>query len=296
MDGSRPFSESGSELDASGELSAAERLLTDRELDVALARPHLNTAWDVAHRRAGGDGSIRAYMEEQIRARLGVAEVGPRLQAVPWLLDPDNTSPVPDRAVLLDHVRLLRELVRPSIVAPRLPAWVPIGFVISVGIAMVVAVVFSVFRGPTGPWRGEWYDNEEFDGDPVVQYARKLEFDWGKSSPDVRGLGRDHWSVRFQSCLVLDEDATVRFKVSSDDGTRVWVGDEQVVDNWGAHATRTRTGRIQLEAGVHPIRVEYFEAAHSANMKVLAAFESGDDYESIPVDMLNRPDKKGRCE
>jgi alpha-L-fucosidase len=46
---------------------------------------------------------------------------------------------------------------------------------------------------------------------------------------------------------------------SSDDGSRLWVGDTSVVNNDGLHAAIERRGVIALGAGWHPMRVEFFE-------------------------------------
>jgi hypothetical protein len=49
------------------------------------------------------------------------------------------------------------------------------------------------------------------------------------------------------------------FGIESDDGSRLWIGDDLVVDNDGLHGMVDRTGSIELMAGRHPIRVEFFE-------------------------------------
>lgn len=63
-----------------------------------------------------------------------------------------------------------------------------------------------------------------------------------------------------------------RLFLSSDDGSRVTVGNTMVVDYDGIHPAGERTGEIDLPAGVHPIRVEYFEAAgqQSLNLEIAA--------------------------
>jgi hypothetical protein len=50
----------------------------------------------------------------------------------------------------------------------------------------------------------------------------------------------------------------------SDDGSKLWIDDELVADNDGLHTARTRTGDIDLQAGWHEVRVQYFDrGAHS---------------------------------
>jgi hypothetical protein len=47
------------------------------------------------------------------------------------------------------------------------------------------------------------------------------------------------------------------FHTTSDDGSRLWIGEVLVVDNDGLHAAQTRSGRIALQAGRHPFIVGY---------------------------------------
>jgi len=63
-----------------------------------------------------------------------------------------------------------------------------------------------------------------------------------------------------------------RFFLSSDDGSRVSVGETVVVEYDGIHPAGERSGEITLATGVHPIRIEYFEAAgqESFNLEVAA--------------------------
>ena len=46
------------------------------------------------------------------------------------------------------------------------------------------------------------------------------------------------------------------------------VGDQLVVDNDGEHGMEERQGVIALAAGLHPIRVTYFNAAGGDGLKV----------------------------
>jgi mono/diheme cytochrome c family protein len=63
-----------------------------------------------------------------------------------------------------------------------------------------------------------------------------------------------------------------RFFLSSDDGSRVTVGGTIVVEFDGIHPAGERSGEAVLTAGVHPIRIEYFEAAgeQSLNLEIAA--------------------------
>lgn len=48
------------------------------------------------------------------------------------------------------------------------------------------------------------------------------------------------------------------FFTTSDDGSRLYLGDELVVQNDGDHGEQERSGTIQLEVGDHPIKLTYY--------------------------------------
>ncbi len=49
------------------------------------------------------------------------------------------------------------------------------------------------------------------------------------------------------------------FTLTSDDGARLLVGEELVVDNDGIHGVSERAGMIALAAGLHPLTIRYFQ-------------------------------------
>ena len=56
------------------------------------------------------------------------------------------------------------------------------------------------------------------------------------------------------------------FFTESDDGSRLYIGEEMVVDNDGLHGMQERSGEIALAAGKHSIRVEFFERGGGAGV------------------------------
>lgn len=78
----------------------------------------------------------------------------------------------------------------------------------------------------------------------------------------VRLAGRsDGFIAQLDGFLHAPVAGTYHFFLSSDDGSRLLIGGRQVVLNDGIHPDTERHGEIVLESGVHPIRIEYFEAA-----------------------------------
>ncbi len=58
------------------------------------------------------------------------------------------------------------------------------------------------------------------------------------------------------------------FTTESDDGSKLWIDEELVADNDGLHGMQARGGTIGLQAGLHAIRVEFFERGGGAGCLV----------------------------
>ncbi len=60
-----------------------------------------------------------------------------------------------------------------------------------------------------------------------------------------------------------------RFYTRSDDGSALFIGDTEVVNNDGSHGNLEASGIIALKAGYHPIKVLYFEDYEGQALRVL---------------------------
>lgn len=94
------------------------------------------------------------------------------------------------------------------------------------------------------------------------------------TSGDFAGSGRaDDVGATFEGFVNVPETAQYTFWTSSDDGSRLLIGDQVVVDNDGLHGMQDAEGTILLKAGMHAIRVEFFEAGGDAGL--IARIEGG---------------------
>jgi alpha-L-fucosidase len=69
----------------------------------------------------------------------------------------------------------------------------------------------------------------------------------------------EHFGFVYSGHIRVPADGVYAFFTESDDGSRLFIGDELVVDNDGLHGLVEKKGVIALAAGLHPIRVEFFE-------------------------------------
>ena len=85
----------------------------------------------------------------------------------------------------------------------------------------------------------------------------------------------DFFIVHYEGFVSVSEDDVYIFTISSDDGSRVFVNGERLIDNDGLHGLVTKTGQAALKAGVHSIRVEYFEATQGEQLHFSAVGSKG---------------------
>lgn len=64
--------------------------------------------------------------------------------------------------------------------------------------------------------------------------------------------------MQFTSKLVVEKEGSYSFFTRSDDGSKLWIDQKEVVDNDGDHGVREKGGKINLKAGVHDIKVTWF--------------------------------------
>jgi len=67
------------------------------------------------------------------------------------------------------------------------------------------------------------------------------------------------YALVFTGYVRVPQDGIWRFRLTSDDGSALWVGDMRVVDNDRPHGPQERTGLVALRAGLHPLRVAFFQ-------------------------------------
>jgi hypothetical protein len=115
-------------------------------------------------------------------------------------------------------------------------------------------------------WRGAYFNNPSLMGRPAfMRNDPYIDFNWGTGRPD--NLGPDNFSAQWIDRRDF-QDAVYRFFAEHDDGVRVWVDDRLIIDAWYETGPVTDRGEIQLPGGTHEVRVDYFEGAGDARIRV----------------------------
>lgn len=69
----------------------------------------------------------------------------------------------------------------------------------------------------------------------------------------------ENFAIRFRGQLAVATPGEWRFWLYSDDGSKLFIDGNLVVNNDGIHAPRLEGGRVKLTAGMHPVEIQYFQ-------------------------------------
>src|SRR4029077_1138784 len=107
--------------------------------------------------------------------------------------------------------------------------------------------------------KGDYYDNMDLTGFVLSRVDPTVNFNWGTGSPDP-SIGPDTFSVRWTGQALPQVTEAYTFYTTSDDGIRLWVNGQQIINNWTNHAATENSGTIALTAGqAVDIKLEYYE-------------------------------------
>ena len=122
---------------------------------------------------------------------------------------------------------------------------------------------------PPAGLKGNYFADQTLTTLKLTRTDATVNFDWGTGSPDP-ALPVDHFSARWTGQVKAPSTGTYTFLTSSDDGVRLWVNNQLLIDNWTDHAPVENSGTIALQSGQqYSIRLEYYENAGGAVSKLL---------------------------
>ena len=154
------------------------------------------------------------------------------------------------------------------------------------------AIDTSFFTPPSGTGnglQGQYYANTTLSGSPVVtQIDPNVHYTWtGSPAP---GVPSTNWSAKWTGALTPPTTGTYTFGLTSDDGSRLFINGQQVIDNWRDQAANTETAQIDLTAGTPvQIEVDYYQAGGDETVN-LGWIEPGNDLISQAADLAAKSD------
>jgi predicted phage baseplate assembly protein len=116
---------------------------------------------------------------------------------------------------------------------------------------------------------GEYYNAIDFTELKVARTDPQINFDWGAGSP-APGISADTFSIRWTGWVQPGSSGFYTFFTTSDDGVRLWVDRQLIIDNWTDHGqTENPSFPIRLTAGQkYDIKLEYYERGGAATIRL----------------------------
>lgn len=120
------------------------------------------------------------------------------------------------------------------------------------------------------PWVGAFFNNSAMHGPPVaMRTAAEIDFDWQDAAPTDAGVSYDNFAVRWQRPLNLIY-GQYRFHVRVDDGVRLRIDGQTLIDEWNVGAAReySATYDVRTASETAQVELDYYENTGKAVVKL----------------------------
>ena len=106
--------------------------------------------------------------------------------------------------------------------------------------------------------KGEYYTGTNFDRKVFTRIDPQLNFNWRDRSP-APGLPESYYSIRWTGKLLAPATGQYTFSARVDDGIRIWIGNQKIMDSWQLNDSKGIVVSVGLMAGqYYDLRVDYF--------------------------------------
>ena len=114
-----------------------------------------------------------------------------------------------------------------------------------------------------------YYNNVDLSGIADSRTESQVNFDWGNSSP-INGIGQDNFSVRMYGAVEVKSNQPVKFGITTDDGCRLWINNQLVIDQWRDQSSATYYTTQSYEPGQkYSVKIEYYEKSGNAECRLV---------------------------
>lgn len=130
-----------------------------------------------------------------------------------------------------------------------------------------------------------YFAGSNFEQCRFTRVDSNIDFMWNATAPDAR-LSADRFSIRWQGYLVPRVTERHTLTTVSDDGVRLWINGNQVINNWSTHNETTNTTEVDLQAGQPvPVQMEFYHSDGNAVAR-LQWQSASQPLEVIPAERL----------
>ncbi len=115
---------------------------------------------------------------------------------------------------------------------------------------------------------GKYYNNINFSGTYLSRNDSNIDFSWGSGSPDP-SIEYNTFSILWEGGLEVPESGDYTFYVTADDGVRLKINGNTIIDEWNDQTVSTFSGTITLTGNQQiPLELSYYENGVYASVKL----------------------------
>jgi beta-glucosidase len=143
----------------------------------------------------------------------------------------------------------------------------------------VLESVFNKVTTPDGKSKGfaaEYWNTKDMSGNVAATQtvSNPFSFDTGGATVFAPGVNLTNFSARYKGVFRPEKDQDIILSIAGDDGYRVFVNDQKVIDYWGEHAEARRDYTLSAKAGqAYNVTIEYMQALQGATLKFDMGYE-----------------------
>jgi hypothetical protein len=149
-------------------------------------------------------------------------------------------------------------------------------------------------NGTGGRFRGEAFviptsSKTLPDLDGLVPFATLFTDRFDIASQEFSGgfpgaLKQDEWfAIRYEGALVIESAGLIGFELTSDDGSILYLDGKKIIENDGLHVATAKTVTVDVAAGPHRLRLDYFQGNKGPVALQLVADDRGGKILDNPI-------------
>lgn len=96
----------------------------------------------------------------------------------------------------------------------------------------------------------------------------------------------DNFAISYEGFLKIEKAGTYIFRLASDDGSRLLIGDKEVINHDGLHGASAKDMAVGLEEGLHPFKIEFFQGLGGRAITFQYRPFDGGEFEIVPQTMM----------
>ena len=130
-------------------------------------------------------------------------------------------------------------------------------------VSVIVNIDAAGYMLGAGSFTGEYYQGNpgpspEFGELVLTREDPVIDFYWDENSPDP-SMEAEHFQVRWTGDVFASVDGNYQFRTQSDDGVRLMVDGDTLINQWYDYGGANFYADVTLEQGSHEVVLEYYE-------------------------------------